>query len=263
MIIGQYNPLMFYANKLSRQFENTENVTRIVTYEMYLDTVLKCVVPKFSVLIDSTDSDPAPTFSMVVNNCAGTQVFTSSDYSSTNKGLYTQITFAGGVVANSVKGYYEIVVTINSVPYYSDFFQWTDDLTKKLKITTESTMIRLGSMEYEMANTAHEFYIDLKPETSGTYLSEEANETYAITNTNYASSAVLRSFKALINEPIFIFLRALRILSCNGEVTFNYRYIDYSAKDIVVEIESDHGNADLIDTKIEFKVLNESVSVFN
>jgi len=114
-----------------------------------------------------------------------------------------------------------------------------------------------------MIYNTHEFYLNLKPISSNTYLKEEANESYAITSIYYGSSALLRSFKILGNEPIFMFLRSLRVLLCNGSVVFSWRYIDYQAVDIIVEQEQDHGNADLIDIKIEFKVLSESISVYN
>jgi len=268
MILAQLNPLRFYADKRSRQFENTENQNRLVVYPMYLDGVLKCKIPQFSLLINSTESGSVTNVVTKIYNCDAVEVFSSSDYSAQNKGLYTQILFSGGIIENDDKGNYEIKVTITSTDngtetYYSDFFQWTDDLDDKLKITAESSKIRLGIYEYEMLYTVHEFYLALKPLSSNTYLKEEANETYAITDINYGSSALLRSYNVLVNEPIFMFLRALRILSCNGSIVISHRFTDYQAVDIVTEIESDVVNADLINVKIEFKVLAESVSVYN
>ena len=262
-ILAQYNPLRFYADKRSRQFENTENINRIVVYPMYLDTVYKCKVPPFGVIINSLPDDPAPTVSAKIYDCEETEVYSTTSFSSSNKGDYTQIIFTGDILENDQIGNYEIKLTINGTVYWSDFFLWTTDLDNKLKIKTDSSKIRLGLYEFEMIYTPHEFYLALKPLTSNTYLKEESNETYAITDINYGSSALLRSFNVLANEPIFMFLRALRILSCNGSVIFTHRFIDYQAVDIVTEIESDVVNADLINVKIEFKVLAESVSVFN
>jgi len=257
-IIAQLNPLRFYADKRSRQFENTENQNRLVVYPMYLDTVLKCKVPQFNVIINEVLS----TVTMKVYDCDGVEMV-SSIPSSLSFGTYTQIMYTGGIIINDQIGNYEIKLTINGIDYWSDYFEWTTDLDDKLKITAESSKIRLGTYEYELIYTTYEFYLALKPLSSNTYLKEEANETLAITDINYGSSALLRSYNVLANEPIFMFLRALRILSCNGSVVFNHKFIDYQAVDIVTEIESDVINADLINVKIEFKVLAESVSVYN
>ena len=263
-IQAQYNPLRFYADKRSRQWENTENGKRIIAYQMYLDgEVYKCKIPQFSVIIDSLPEDPAPTVSAKVYSCDGTEIVTISDFATLGKVNYTQITYTGGVVACSEIDNYEIKLTINGVDYWSDMFLWTTELNDKLKITAESSKIRLGLYEYEMINNIHEFYVNLKPLSSNTYLKEEANENLAITSPNYGSSALIRSYNILANEPIFMFLRGLRILETNGSVVFTHKYISYQAKDITTEIESDVVNADLLNVKIEFKVLNESVSVFN
>lgn len=259
MIVAQLNPLRFYADKRSRQFENTENQNRLVVYPMYLDTVLKCKIPQFSVIINEAVS----TVSAKVYDCSDTEIATISTFTTIAKTGYSQIIYLGGVVNNDDVGLYYIKLTINSVDYWSDLFMWDSELTDKLKITAQSSKIRLGVYEYEMVNNIHEIYLNLKPLTSNTYLKEEANETLAITDINYGSSALLRSYNVLANEPIFMFLRALRILSCNGSIVFNHKYIDYQAVDIVTEIESDVNPADQINVKIEFKVLAESVSVFN
>ena len=268
-LLAQLNPLRFYENKLSRQFENTENEHRLVTYKMFVDGQdTKCEVPPFSLIINSTDQGSVTNFEMFVYDCEGNEIFTSTTYSASNFGNYTQVTFAGSEVENDIEGNYEIKIVITSTDngtetFYSDFFQWTDKLSDKLKISAESSKIRLGEYQYEMINILHEFYLDIKPLTSGTYLKEEANETYAITNTNSGSSALLRSFLIKGNEPIFMFLRALRIFSCNGSVIFTWRLIDYLAADITTEIETDLVNFDLMNIKIEFKVFAEVASVYN
>lgn len=262
-IVAQNNPLRFYANKLSRQFENTENAVFIVTYPMYLDgATLKCKIPQFSVIINETVS----TISAKVYNCAGTEIATFSTFTIIAKIGYSQIIYLGSSIANDELGYYEIKLTINSVDYRSDFFEWTDDLDEKLKIKVESAKITLGrnpQYEYEMINTVYEFYLTVEPVTSDTYLKEEANETDAVTDINYGSSALLRYYKVQGNEPIFIFLRTLRIFSCNGEVTFTHRFIDYKAIDIIPTSNPDIDNADLNIIKIEFKVDAEIASVYN
>lgn len=269
MILAQLNPIRFYANKSSRQFENTNNEHRLVTYPMFVDgETLKCKVPPFSLIISSTDSGTITSVTTKVYNCEGVEVYSSTDYSSQNKGLYTQILFAGADLVNDDQGNYEIKVTIVSSDngtetYYSDLFEWSLDLDDKLKVKAESSKIRLGDYEYEMLYTIHEFYLSLKPLSSNTYLKEDANETSAITRTNSGSSALLRSYNVLANEPIFMFLRTLRILAANGAVTFTYKFIDYSASDITTEIETDVVNADLLNVKIEFKVLSEVASVYN
>lgn len=264
MIQAQYNPLRFYSDKRSRQYENTNNKDRMLVYPMYLDGVtLKCKVPQFSVIINSLPEDPAPTTSLKVYDCSGTEIYTTTQFSSSSYDTYTQITYAGALIENDEIDVFELKLTINGVDYWSDVFMWTNDLDKLLKITVQSSMIRLGRFKYDMINNIHEFYVNLKPMSSNTYIKEEANETYAITNPNYGSSALIRSFNVLGNEPIFMFLRGLRILETNGSVVFTHKYISYQAKDITTEIESDVVNADLLNVKIEFKVLNESVSVFN
>lgn len=263
-ILAQYNPLRFYADKRSRQWENTQKEDRIIIYPMYLDgETLKCKIPQFSVIISSLPDDPAPTVSAKVYDCEDTEIASITDFATYGKVTYTQIVYAGGVAVNSEIGNFQIKLTINGVDFWSDMFLWTTDLDNRLKITAESSKIRLGVYEYEMINNIHEFYVNLKPLTSNTYLKEEANETYAITNINYGSSALLRSYNVLANEPIFMFLRGLRILQANGSIVFTHKFIDYQASDIVCEIESDVVNADLINVKIEFKVLAESVSVYN
>lgn len=269
MIQAQNNPLRFYANKLSRQWGNTENERRLVTYPMYLDgATYKCKVPPFGLITNSTQSGYISNVVTKVYNCEGTEVFSSSAYSAQNKGTYTQILFAGADFINDDQGNYEIKVTITSSDngteiYYSDFFEWSLYLDDKLKIKVESAKIRLGDYEYEMVYTIHEFYLDLKPLSSNTYLKEDANETDAVTLTNSGSSALLRSYLIKANEPIFMFLRTLRILLANGSVKLTYKFIEYQALDIVAEIESDLVNADLMNVKIEFKVLAEVASVYN
>lgn len=272
-ILAQNNPLRFYANKLSRQWENTENKKGfIVTYPMYLDgSTLMCKVPKFSLIINSTGTGAVTNMVTTIYDCDGVEVFTSSSYSSSNKGTYTQVTFTGDNFQNDDVGYYEIKVVITSTDngvetFYSDFFEWNDELDNMLKITTDSSKIILGrnpKYEYEMLYTPHEFYLGVLPLTSNTYLKEDAKEKMAVTDINYGSSALLRAFNIKANEPIFMFLRMLRILSCNGLVTLTYRFIEHKAIDIIAEIESDHGNSDLINVKIEFKVDSEIVSVYN
>ena len=260
MIVAQLNPLRFYANKLSRQWENTENERRLVTYPMYLDgATLKVKVPQYSVIINEAVSS----VSAKIYNCKGDEIATLSTFTTIAKTGYSQIIYLGSVVTLDDIDNYEIRLTINSVVYYSDFFLWTTDLDDKLKIVAESSKITLGDYEYEMVNNSHEFYLDIKPLSSNTYLKEEANETDAITNINYGSSALLRSYLIRANEPIFMFLRALRILLCNGSIKITYRFIEYQAVDIITEIESDLVNADLMNVKIEFKVLAEVASVFN
>jgi len=259
-IVAQLNPLRFYANKLSRQWENTNNERRLVIYPMYLDgSTLKCKVPQFSVEINEAVS----TVSAKIYNCAGTEITTLSTFTTIAKTGYSQIIYLGSSITLDDIDTYEIVLTINGIDYWSDFYEWTTELDKTLKIKVESSKILLGHYEYEMIDTIHEFYLKFKPITSNTYLKEGANESDAITNINYGSSALLRGVKVLGNEPIFMFLRSLRVLSCNGLVTFTYKFIDYEADDIVIDQDQDHGNADLIDIKIEFKVLTESVSVCN
>lgn len=258
-VVAQNNPIRFYANKLSRQFENTNNEYRLVIYPMYLDGVLKCKIPHFSVIINEAVS----TVSAKVYNCEGTEKASISTFTTIANTGYSQIIYLGSVIDNDEIGNYEIKLTINGVDYWSDFFEWTDELTDKLKINAQSSKIRLGDYEYEMINTIHEFYLNLKPLSSNTYLKEDANETSAITRTNSGSSALLRSYNVLANEPIFMFLRTLRILAANGTITFTYRLIDYIALDITTEIETDVVNADLLNIKIEFKVLAEVASVYN
>jgi len=260
MIVAQLNPLRFYASKLSRQWENTENERRLVTYPMYLDgATLKVKVPQFSVIINEAVSS----VSAKIYNCAGTEIATLSTFTTIAKTGYSQIIYLGSVVTLDDIDNYEIRLTINSVVYYSDFFLWTTDLDDKLKIVAESSKITLGDYEYEMVNNSHEFYLDIKPLSSNTYLKEEANEKDAITNINYGSSVLLRSYLIKANEPIFMFLRALRILLCNGSIKITYKFIEYQAVDIITEIESDLVNADLMNVKIEFKVLAEVASVYN
>lgn len=268
-LLAQNNPLRFYADKRSRQFENTNNERRLVTYPMYLDDVtLKCKVPPFGLVINSTDSGTISNVVTKVYNCEGTEIFSSSNFSAQNKGLYTQILFSGDEVVNDEQGNFEIEITITSSDngteiFYSDVFDWSLELNDKVKIKTENTKIRLGDYEYEMFYTIHEFYLKLKPLSSTSYLIEDATETDAITRTNFGASALLRSYNVLANEPIFMFLRTLRIISANGEVTFTHKYIDYSASDITTEIETDIVNADLMNVKIEFKVFSEVASVYN
>jgi hypothetical protein len=264
-ILAQNNPLRFYSDKRSRQWENTGSQDRIVTYKMYLDgAVKKCVIPNFSFILGVYPSSSS--IEIRVKDCDDNLIYTSPfavGITIISNTTYFQLIYSGGEFEHDVEGYYYIEIDVDSDTYYSDMFRFSDDLDRLLKVYTESTKIRLGTYEYEMIYNIHEFYLNLKPLSINTYLKEDANETYAITNINFGSSSLLRSFNVLASEPIFMFLRTLRILSCNGVVLFDYRYINYQASDIVIEIENDVENGDLMNVKIEFKVLTESVSAIN
>lgn len=264
-ITAQYNPLRFHASRAERQFESTKNKKFIVTYAMTLvEAGYSCVVPPFSLLMASAPTDPPPTFAMSVKDMDGVVMFTSSTFSYVNNGAYTQITYLGSTVTNSLAGFYEIVVTINSVPYYSDVFKWCYNLDELLKVTASSSKIRLmRSLDYEMIYTTHEFYLSATVSDTNSYLKEDATDDDAIISTLHGSSSIIRSLIILGTESIYIFLRGLRILRCNGSVSVVWNYKTYSIDDIVVEPEKNHGGADLLNIKFEFKCPNETISVSN
>jgi len=271
-LLAQLNPLRFYSDVRSRQFENTQNKNRMLTYPMFLDgATTKCKVPKWSLILNSTSTGGITNVVTSVYDCSDTKLFDIYNFGAISNGNYIQVLFNGSDVTHNIVGYHYLKVVITSIDngaetFYSDLFEWTDDLDDKLKIVTESSKVKIGENPvyyYEMINTSHEFYIGVVPLTSADYLKEEAVEPNAVTNTIFGSSALLRSFLLKANEPIFMFLRTLRILSSNGIVNITWKYITYPAIDILVNIENDLGNADLINVKIEFKVSSEVVSVCN
>lgn len=265
-ILTQLNPLKIYSDKRSRQWENTENgnTNRIVTYPIYTEeSVDKLMIPFIDFTITSLPSGETLVISAVLNDCEGNEVFSGISWSASNKGAYTQI-HLGGDVFNSVEaGFYELEITAGTDVYYTDMFQVTNELDGMLKVDIDSSSIRLGNVYVtEMLYSHHVFYLPLKQIPSNGYIKEDAIENDAITSTTFASRSLIHGFLVVGSEPIYVFLSALRIFGANGTVLLTNNYVEYNCVDITVEIETDHSPTQK-DIKVEFKVLNESVSVVN
>lgn len=263
MILAQYNPILFYTTKAARQWEKTANEKIIVTYPKFLDgSTEKCKIPPFNLIISSSD-EAVHTFSGRVINCSDEEIETLASYSISNKGSYAQVIYTGADIECDMPGFYYIEITVDGTTYYSDMFEWSDDLDSLLKITADSSTVRIGLYDLDLFYTTHEFYVQAKVLSLNTYLKEEATEELAITSPIFGSSSIIRSLTVLATESIYGFFRGLRILSVNGEITVTWKNRTYSATDITVELEQDHGSEDWMNIRFEWKVLNESLSVAN
>jgi len=265
MILTQLNPLRLYSDKRSRQWENTEvnKDIRIITYPIYVEGINKLMIPFIDFNIPSVPTGQTLSVSAIINNCNGIEVFSGISWSAMNKGEYTQIHLGGDIFENVIPGFYEFKITVNSEVFYSDMFQVAAELSKLLKVDIDSSSIRLGNVYItEMLYSHHVFYLPLKQVPSNGYIKEDAIEKYAITSTTFASRSLIHGFLVIGSEPIYMFLSALRIFGSNGIVLLTNNYVEYNCVDITVEIETDHSPTQK-DIKVEFKVLNESVSTVN
>lgn len=263
-LLGQYNPLKFYLDKRSRQWESDDDMESRNLDLVYYQTNL---TPCFQLIFSAVTA-----ISAKIYNSDDDEIATLTAPTIVDKTTYKQIIYAGQTLTSKVAGYYYILLTIDTVPYYSDMFAWKDDpedWTDKsrslLKVKVESANMTIGTKTryiMPMSNMTYIFYLSAVAIGDKQKIEQVGNDQYSITNVLYGAGAFQMNFEISANRSIFRFLRGLGLLGGNGVITLTWNYETFIASDILVEDTTDHGGG-MYQLKLSIVDESEIVSMSN
>ena len=264
MLLTQFNPIRFFADKKARLWDKLSDISDTPIDTKSILVYEAGTIPPFSVIVESGPQAAAPTVSAKLYNYHDEQIQATLNTSveSGIGGYYSQVTVAGTKLSNQNDKYVYIKLTIDSTDYYSDVFEWAIDTTQLLKLTASAAKIRVGGYVYSMLNTPIEVYLNVEPLTFKPKVDQTGIEQQAITNVYYAARAIPREFEIHANDSIYIFLSALGILKVNGSVSISYGYETWKASDILLEETTAHING-TYQLKLTFVDESETVGVVN
>lgn len=252
MILGQLNIIGFYSNILARiDTGKVGNKNCFITLETNHVPALQLVVDDATTatlqLLDEDDADVGSALNMTVTDVTN----------------YKRLIYLGTTLSGQSNGIYSFKIVNGANTYYSDQFNWCDEVGDLLKITGVSTDISMGR-SYTIALTGFTFecyfnatYLGIDSETE-----EEVTTKLGINNVLYANTLMIRPFSITGNENTFKYLSVLgRVIATNGTVTIYFDYKTFTASDILTEKSDDYINSMILNFK--FTDINEVFSVDN
>lgn len=257
MILSQLNPFKFYADKRARQCEKTPQDAK--SFAFYPTGQ----VPKFQVMVDKIAADDA-NYNWAFELYDESDVLIPTTVVITAGGLtgLKTLTYAGEVLPDMTDGgyYFKLFNTIES--YYSDIFAWSDNTDSLLKISTESSPLRVGGVPTYLNAVPHTFYLNTETTGIKPKIAQSGDNQNAIDIILFGNRAITREFEIDASSSIYIFLSALPLINCNGKVTVTFEYETFIAADILVEELTNHGDG-LYQIKLSFVDESETVGVIN
>lgn len=264
-LLAQFNPLRFYSDKRSRQWDIATDMEVRKTDLVFYETGK---IPAIQVIFDSIPVSDDVTMTLLdqFDNVVGTP------YDMTISALngYYRCIYTGSTDASIEPGYYSLKITNGTTEIWSDMFyfiddpaNWEDETRTLLKVKIESADILIGR-DYRMKMTGFtpEFYLSAEVLGDKQKTDQQGNDQRAITNVSYGSRAFQRSFEIGANRAIWIYLSALGMLKGNGQVTLTWYYESFIASDIEVEDTADHTNG-MYQIKLTFVDESETISMLN
>jgi len=189
-----------------------------------------------------------------------------------DKTTYKQILYTGQTLTSKVKGYYYILLTVDSVPYYSDMFawidspeSWTDKSRTLLKVQVQSANMTIGTKtKYIMpvSSITPVFYLSASRLGDKQKVDQQGNDQNAITEVLFGTGAFQNNFEIDSNRSIFRYLSGLGLLRGNGIITLTWNYETFNASDIFVEDTNDNGKG-MYQLKLSFVDESESIQMSN
>jgi hypothetical protein len=261
-ILAQYNILKFYTDRLYAQWERTEN------REIPIVFLATNNIPAFQIIVSA-----ATTATFQILDVDGNEKLAApSSVTVTDLTTYKRLKYNGGTLSGAavlVAGYYQIKVTNGAETYYSDYFAWTTstNLAKLLKVEATTANFALGRKSdwvFDTTSITYLCYLNVTEYMGITPAQEEeANENNGVVVPYYTSLSKSRAWVIDGNEHIYEYLLGLRVLQMNGVVKVTWLGVEYTANDIVVEMDENHGNFDLVDVRLEIRPYNDVMTVIN
>lgn len=255
MILAQYNILKAYEVKASRHWDNTANQTGAIVL------LATNVVPPIQLAVSAGTTATIQLYTSLDVAVGSPISMVVTDMTTHVRLNYLGETLTGGEV--QVAGYYYMKVTNGADTYYFDVFEWRDDLTGLFKVAATSSNINVGGYVFDLTNFTYLCYLGAEYRITEQEDEEYSTEDNGTISPYYTGTSRSRIWVVDGCEYIYEFLLGLRLLDVNGSVTITWNYIDYSADDILVEIDNDHGGADLLDIEVRIKPSNEIMKVIN
>lgn len=256
-LLGQFNPLKFYLDKRSRQWEADDEMDNRDLDLVYYQTNY---TPCFQLIFSA-----ATTVTAKIYNSSDVEIATLTAPTIVDKTTYKQILSTGQILTSKVAGYYYVLLTIDSVPYYSDMFAWTDAPTNFLKVQVQSANMTIGiETTYIMpiSSLTYIFYLNASRLGDKQKTDQQGNDQNAITYPIFGTGAFQVNFDISGNRAIYRFLSGLGLLRGNGIVTLTWIYETFNASDILIEDTTDHGGG-MYQLKLSFVDESESIKMIN
>jgi hypothetical protein len=255
MILGGVNILGFYSTKANRNWDNTAN------REEYISLLYRGYIPSIQLFVNIAASASLQVYDEQLGTLGGAQAMTV-----TQVGSCAMLTFQTVQGQYSDDGYYSLVITTDQETIYSDVFGWTVTLTEFLKITATSGNVAINpdyKFTQDLTGFTYLVYVgaienEIQPDTQ-----EKGENLNGITEINYGSTSLIRSFDLLCSKSLYIFLNYLRMLSANGTVILEWKGESFYIKDIEIEKKEVHGGNDLYNTTLRFKKPYETMMIIN
>lgn len=256
MIYGGINTLGFYLTKSDRVWDRTKN------REEYIAFFMKSYTPSVYLLVGSATTATIQVYDELTEELLGSA---ENMIVSTN-GSLKSISYNGIQNQGYDEGFYSLVITTDEEVYYSDVFGWITTQDDYLKISVTSSNVAINnSVKSILDYTDFEYLVYLKVVDTGNELDtqEKANISNGVSELQYGSTSVKRTFQVLCNEALMVFLGYLRILSGNGDVFITWRGVVRTAKEIEVTKEEVFNGSDLYDVKLVYKNPWETIMMIN
>ena len=252
-MLAKFNILDWYPDKSLRRWDNTDN------QHQFLPLLVTGKIPMLHFIFESATSA-----SLELNNIDDGVVDTvpMTIESATN---YKRLIYKGKTLPGQEDGYYYLKLTVDGVGWYSDVFGWVGGPAGLLHVKASglsnfdlgnSYLFNMDGFEYECYLSAE--YLGITPE-----IDEDAEDVNGVIKTTYGNRSIVRKFEIYAHEFIYVFLSGLRVLTGNGTVTITWNGIEYSADDIEVSTGDELVEGDICKISLQFKVINETISVNN
>jgi hypothetical protein len=153
-----------------------------------------------------------------------------------------QISYAGATLTDKVCGHYQLKITHGSDVYYSEFFEWSDDLTNYVKITATPEKILVNNYyTVDLSSTTFIQYYATVKEMNGRVIESGGETTEEGVSKNYGDELLKSTINfeheaSLIgNDSSFRYLSMLRPSTIGGTVVFEYKNRQKTIYGIAVE----------------------------
>lgn len=256
MILGGVNILGFYSTKANRNWDNTAN------REDYISIFYTGYTPLVILFVDEATTAVIQVYNEQLETLYGENAMTI-----TQLGSCAMLTYQPLQVSYMEDGYYSLQITINGNEIiYSDVFGWATDLSEYLKVTAVSSNIAINpdyKFTQNIADITYLVYVNAHENEIIPDTQEKGENLNGITEINYGSTSIIRSFDLLCSNSLFIFLNYLRMLSVNGNVALEWKGESFYIKDIEVEKKEAFGGNDLYNATLRFKNPYETMMIIN
>lgn len=241
-------------------FFNIQN--NYANYQSNPDQFVKLLTNVITPFVIITDNE-GDTATMDVLDISGDSVESGISLTVADNDDVKQLSYDGATLTDQECGHYQLRITHGDNIYYSEFFEWSDDVSNFIKITINPYKILVNNV-YTVDLSSYQFVFYLK--SSGSFnsrvleLSGETNEDGVTKNYGDEPLKTTINFEYQIeligNDAMFKFMSMIRPSCIDGSAYFEYNSRSKKIYNTSVE-QSDNSNfGEKIVIKLTFREEN-------